>query len=49
MKTKKCIKCGVKLHTTDWIILKEMNTLPVCDNCTLNEKENKNEDMQGKD
>ncbi|MBH0166752.1 hypothetical protein IHV12_17665 [Fictibacillus sp. 7GRE50] len=35
MKTKKCIKCGVRLHPTDWIILKEINTLPICDNCSL--------------
>lgn len=38
MKTKKCIRCNVKLHPTDWIILKEMNILPICDKCVLNEK-----------
>jgi DNA-directed RNA polymerase subunit M/transcription elongation factor TFIIS len=48
MKTKKCIKCGVQLHPTDWIILKEMNTLPICDNCSLDEEKNNNELLQNK-
>jgi hypothetical protein len=42
MKIKKCIKCGVPLHSTDWMILKDMKTLPICDNCSLNEENNKN-------
>jgi DNA-directed RNA polymerase subunit M/transcription elongation factor TFIIS len=45
MKSKKCITCGIRLHPTDWIILKEMNNLPICDNCSLKEK-NKNELIQ---
>jgi hypothetical protein len=45
MKTKKCIKCGVRLHSTDWIILKEMNTLPIC---ALDKEKNKNELIQNK-
>jgi hypothetical protein len=48
LKTKKCIKCGVKLHPTDWIILKEMSTMPICDNCLLSDKENKNESEKDK-
>jgi hypothetical protein len=48
MKPKKCLKCGVRLHPTDWIILKEMNTLPICDNCSLDEEKNKNELIQNK-
>jgi hypothetical protein len=36
---KKCIKCGIRLHPTDWIILKEMNTLPICDYCLFEEEE----------
>lgn len=43
MKTKKCIRCGVRLHPTDWIILKEMSTMPICDNCLLSNKDNINE------
>jgi hypothetical protein len=46
MKTKKCIRCGVRLHPTDWIILKEMNTLPICDDCSLGQDENKTEKIQ---
>jgi hypothetical protein len=42
MKTKKCIRCGVPLHSTDWLILKDMNTLPICDNCSLDEVNKKN-------
>jgi hypothetical protein len=49
MKTKKCIKCGVRLHPTDWVILKEMNTLPICDNCSLNNKEINNTIIQNLD
>jgi hypothetical protein len=26
------------LHNTDWIILKEMSMLPICDNCLLKEQ-----------
>jgi hypothetical protein len=40
MKTKKCIKCGIRLHATDWIILKEMSTMPICDNCLFSDKVN---------
>jgi acetyl-CoA carboxylase beta subunit len=49
MKTKKCIKCGVRLHLTDWIILKEMNTLPICDNCSLIESESNTKELKDKD
>jgi hypothetical protein len=49
MKPKKCLKCGVRLHPTDWIILKEINTLPICDSCSLSEKENNNAVIQNKD
>jgi hypothetical protein len=39
MKNKKCLKCGIQIHYTDWIILKELSLLPVCDNCLLKEDE----------
>jgi hypothetical protein len=32
-KIKKCIKCGIQLHPTDWIILKQMSKMPICDSC----------------
>jgi hypothetical protein len=32
IKNKKCIKCGIRIHYTDWIILKELSLLPICDN-----------------
>jgi hypothetical protein len=39
MKIKKCIRCGVPMHPTDWLILKEMGYMPICDNCMLIEEE----------
>jgi uncharacterized protein YecA (UPF0149 family) len=47
MKTIKCLKCGVRLHPSDWIILKKMNTLPICDNCSLIDEENNIEAIKG--
>jgi hypothetical protein len=34
------LKCGIQIHYTDWIILKEMAMLPICDNCLLAEEQN---------
>jgi hypothetical protein len=33
------LKCGIQIHYTDWIILKEMAMLPICDNCLLAEEQ----------
>jgi hypothetical protein len=41
MKIKKCIKCGIPMHQTDWLILKEMGYMPICDNCMLKEEDTK--------
>jgi hypothetical protein len=32
-KIKRCLKCKIKLHSTDWLILKLMNKMPICDIC----------------
>jgi hypothetical protein len=42
MKNKKCIKCGILIHQTDWIILKQLSLLPICDNCSLESIEKDN-------
>ncbi|WP_226537425.1 hypothetical protein [Fictibacillus halophilus] len=31
-----CLICNVKLHPTDWLILKKLNKLPICDICDEN-------------
>ncbi|MFC0237080.1 hypothetical protein [Fictibacillus phosphorivorans] len=41
MKIKKCIRCGIRLHPTDWLVLKEMLSLPICDSCSLIEEKQK--------
>jgi hypothetical protein len=41
MKFKKCIKCGIRIHQTDWEILKEMSLMPICDNCLFVPDKNK--------
>jgi hypothetical protein len=30
-----CIKCGIRVHPTDWEILKYHNMMPICDGCDL--------------
>lgn len=35
---KKCIKCKILLHPSDWLILKERSSMPICDNCLFTEE-----------
>jgi hypothetical protein len=42
MKEKKCIKCKIRIHPSDWFILKEMSSLPICDKCLFTEEKNAN-------
>lgn len=30
-----CIRCGIKLHPTDWELLKYINPMPICDECDI--------------
>ncbi|OOE12487.1 hypothetical protein [Fictibacillus arsenicus] len=30
-----CIRCGIRLHPTDWEILKYNNQMPICDECDI--------------
>jgi hypothetical protein len=30
-----CIRCGIRLHQTDWEILKSINQMPICDGCDI--------------
>jgi NAD-dependent SIR2 family protein deacetylase len=38
-----CIRCGIRLHPSDWEILKYNNQLPICDECDIKYS---NEDMK---
>jgi hypothetical protein len=34
-KTVCCIRCRIKLHPTDWELLKYKNQMPICDECDI--------------
>lgn len=34
-KTVCCIRCRIKLHPTDWELLKYNNQMPICDECDI--------------
>jgi hypothetical protein len=44
-KQVSCIRCGIRLHPTDWAILKYNNQMPICDDCDIKCNNEKKRDL----